>query len=62
MIWLSFFIALVGTATSIYLSYILVFVLGDLCLVCLSVYIVNSAILAACYVSFRRRNVKSHSE
>ncbi|XP_065890537.1 vitamin K epoxide reductase complex subunit 1-like [Dysidea avara] len=62
MVWLSFIVALVGTATSIYLSYILVFVLSDLCLVCLCIYIVNSAILAACYVSLRRRNVKSHSE
>lgn len=40
-----FFIALTSVATCFYLAYLLIFVLKDFCVVCVSTYVFNGAIV-----------------
>lgn len=50
-----------GNLGSVYLGYILYFILQDLCVVCVSTYIVNFILLLLCLL--RRSNLKSlHAE
>ncbi|CAH8619760.1 unnamed protein product [Schistosoma margrebowiei] len=48
---LSILLSCISVLGSIYLCYILFFILRDICLVCLSIYAVNIII---CYISFKR--------
>lgn len=51
MMKLSILLSCISVLGSIYLCYILFFILRDICLVCLSIYAVNIII---CYLSFKR--------
>ena len=44
--------ALLSAAASAYLGYVLAFVLGDFCVVCVSTYVVNAVILALAISDF----------
>lgn len=45
LVRLQFFVALTSVATCFYLAYLLIFVLKDFCVVCVSTYVFNGAIV-----------------
>ncbi|XP_041350495.1 vitamin K epoxide reductase complex subunit 1-like protein 1 [Gigantopelta aegis] len=59
-----FFTAILSNAGSIYLSCILYFVLQDLCVVCVTTYIINFILLMCSYITYKQAltgSKKKHS-
>ncbi|XP_046388368.1 vitamin K epoxide reductase complex subunit 1-like protein 1 [Ischnura elegans] len=54
-----FWVCLFSNLASIYLAYILAFILHDFCVVCISTYIVNAVITFLAYFRFKR-HVSQH--
>ena len=46
------FLAVLANFGSVYLAYILYYILNDMCIVCVSTYIINFALLAATIVRY----------
>ena len=51
--WAMFTFSLMSCVGSIYLGYILYYVLHDVCVVCISTYVVNGCLLVINFISLR---------
>jgi len=52
--WINFMFAVSSCAGSVYLGYILFFILHDTCLVCISTYVVNACLLIINFITLNR--------
>lgn len=52
--WINFMFAVSSCAGSVYLGYILFFILHDTCLVCISMYVVNACLLIINFITLNR--------
>lgn len=50
------FLVVLANFSSIYFAYILYFILYDLCIVCVSIYVVNAVMLIYAYTKFKLVN------
>ncbi|XP_013186884.1 vitamin K epoxide reductase complex subunit 1-like protein 1 isoform X2 [Amyelois transitella] len=56
---LQFYLAIASVASSVYLAYLLAFVLRDFCIVCVSTYFINAALVGLVYKKDRLLTEKS---
>ena len=57
--WLMLLFSLVSCAGSIYLGYILFYILHDSCVVCIATYVVNAILLIISLITLRRAVAKA---